>query len=282
MPLAMARPWKHPKTGIYWLRKRVPEDLIPLVGKKEEKRSLGTRDPLEAKRKHAAVLNEVESRWSNLRKPPKALSEREAFELAAPVGDWWMAEHRENPSNQTFWNIEIGETLFELPPPVDPTTISSMERMTQASPFELYTMENWCLQQASDLSHTYGLRLVESDVRMLARCIARVVQRASLQLRRLARGEPAAPVRKFEFGHYGIGALAKQEPLPFSRLVDGWIAERRPALKTIYEWKRVINQLVSFGASKLYRKRAPLRRADLSALFQFIQHSRQAASWNSR
>ena len=40
MPLAMARPWKHPKTGIYWLRKRVPEDLLRLVGKREEKRSL--------------------------------------------------------------------------------------------------------------------------------------------------------------------------------------------------------------------------------------------------
>ena len=27
MALAVARPWKHPKTGIYWLRKRVPDDL---------------------------------------------------------------------------------------------------------------------------------------------------------------------------------------------------------------------------------------------------------------
>ncbi len=50
MPLAMARPWKHPKTGIFWLRKRVPDDLRPLVGKREEKRSLHTRDPAEAKR----------------------------------------------------------------------------------------------------------------------------------------------------------------------------------------------------------------------------------------
>ena len=27
MALAMARPWKHPKTGIYWFRKRVPDEL---------------------------------------------------------------------------------------------------------------------------------------------------------------------------------------------------------------------------------------------------------------
>ncbi|WP_367275022.1 DUF6538 domain-containing protein [uncultured Bosea sp.] len=39
----MSCPWKHPKTGTYWLRKRVPDDLRKLVGKLEEKQSLGTR-----------------------------------------------------------------------------------------------------------------------------------------------------------------------------------------------------------------------------------------------
>ena len=76
MPLAMARPWKHPKTGIYWLRKRVPDDLLRLVGKREEKRSLGTRDPVAAKRLHAAALADIELRWSNLRSPPMVLSEK--------------------------------------------------------------------------------------------------------------------------------------------------------------------------------------------------------------
>jgi len=40
MSLAMSRPWKHPKSGVYWVRKRVPDDLLKLVGKREEKRSL--------------------------------------------------------------------------------------------------------------------------------------------------------------------------------------------------------------------------------------------------
>ena len=52
MALAMSRPWKHPRTGIYWLRKRVPAALIAVVGKREEKHSLKTRDPGEAKRVH--------------------------------------------------------------------------------------------------------------------------------------------------------------------------------------------------------------------------------------
>jgi len=50
MVLSMTRPWKHPKTRVYWLRKRVPATLQPLVGKTEEKHSVGTKDLAEAKR----------------------------------------------------------------------------------------------------------------------------------------------------------------------------------------------------------------------------------------
>ena len=78
----MSRPWKHPKTGVYWLRKRVPDDLQKLVGKREEKQSLGTRDPAEAKRKHLAALTAVEERRANLRVAPRTLTEREACGIA--------------------------------------------------------------------------------------------------------------------------------------------------------------------------------------------------------
>ena len=63
----MSRPWKHPRSGVYYLRKGVPEDLRELVGKLEEKRSLGTRDPAEAKRRHAEALADVEVRWATRR-----------------------------------------------------------------------------------------------------------------------------------------------------------------------------------------------------------------------
>jgi hypothetical protein len=45
----------------------VPDDLRDLVGKREERFGLGTRDPSEAKRLHALKLAEVEERWANLR-----------------------------------------------------------------------------------------------------------------------------------------------------------------------------------------------------------------------
>jgi hypothetical protein len=103
MALAMARPWKHPKTGIFGLRKRIPVDLRPVIGKREEKQSLGTRDPNGAKRIHAQALAELAERWANLRSGPKALSEREAHELVAPAYEWWVNAHRDNPSDQKMW-----------------------------------------------------------------------------------------------------------------------------------------------------------------------------------
>jgi hypothetical protein len=93
----MSRPWKHPRSGVYYLRKGVPEDLRELVGKVEEKRSLGTRDPTEAKRRHAEALADVEVRWANLRAGPKALTEREAHQLAVTVHDRWLQQHQEKP-----------------------------------------------------------------------------------------------------------------------------------------------------------------------------------------
>jgi hypothetical protein len=115
MPLAMSRPWKHPNSGVYWLRKGVPEDLRTLVGKREEKRSLQTRDPAEAKRRHAEALAEIESRWANLRAGPKSLTETEAHQMAAAVHDRRLQQHQDNPSEQTFWRTDRGDRLFAPP-----------------------------------------------------------------------------------------------------------------------------------------------------------------------
>lgn len=56
----MSRPQKQPNSGVYWLRKRVPDDLRALVGKREEKLSSSTRNPKEAKRRPAQALIEMQ------------------------------------------------------------------------------------------------------------------------------------------------------------------------------------------------------------------------------
>src|SRR5215207_8756889 len=119
MPLTMTRPWKHPSSGIYWLRRAVPDDLRPILKKREERRSLGTRDPTEARQKHAQVLAELEARRASLRSGPKELTEREAHRLAQAAHDRWLAIHRDNPSEQAFWRTDLIEKLWAPPGTID-------------------------------------------------------------------------------------------------------------------------------------------------------------------
>lgn len=55
----MADPFKHPVSGIYYLRRKVPLELRAALGR-EIKRSLKTRDPVQAKYEFARVWAESE------------------------------------------------------------------------------------------------------------------------------------------------------------------------------------------------------------------------------
>jgi Domain of unknown function (DUF6538) len=249
MPLAMSRPWKHPKTGIYQLRKVVPEDLRKLVGKREEKVSLQTRDPVEAKLRHAEALAEIEKRWANLRAGPKSLTEREAHQLAVAAHDRWLEQHRDNPSQQTIWDVELGDRVFAPPkreksPDYDylyDNSVLVVDRLET----KILQMEEWCLRAAGDCLAVHGLVVDNQSRRTLARAIARAIHRASLTLAKLANGEvfagalfsPVAVVSAPQISR------AAQRPVTFQELVDGWAAERRPVAKTIYEWSRVVREL---------------------------------------
>ncbi|MCK1333435.1 hypothetical protein IVB57_35230 [Bradyrhizobium sp. CW9] len=191
MPLPMSRPWKHSESGVYWLRKGVPEDLRALVGKREEKRSLGTRDPIEAKRKHTEALAEIEERWANLRAGAKDLTEREAHELAAFAYERWFEQHRDNPSLQTVWNVELGGRLFAPAPKPKAGQIYDGTFLSDLNPddFERLSMEMWCLDGADERLKACGFKPDEGNRRTPAKAIAAAVQRASLMLERLANGE---------------------------------------------------------------------------------------------
>jgi integrase len=248
MPLAMSRPWKHPNSGVYWLRKGVPEDLRALVGKREEKRSLQTRDPAEAKRRHAEALAELEVRWANLRAGPKSLTEREAHQLAAPYHDRWLVQHRDNPGGQTVWDTELGPRLF-LPPkplPPDQSYDASFFLDFDKDAFRRGELEAWCTGGAEECLAAQGLKVDDQSRLRLAKAIAAAVQRASMTLARLAKGE----MIESTFFSAGAGAPpiapASQKPVPFESLIKGWASERRPVEKTVYEWTRVMGQLEKF------------------------------------
>lgn len=119
--LIMARPWKHPKTGVYYFRRSIPEDLRPSARggqaepRQEYKRSLHTKDPRNAKRLYADVvpifdeyLSELRSRKAKANSPaptsqataqetPSEYSRETLASLAAELAHQIVAEHAANP-----------------------------------------------------------------------------------------------------------------------------------------------------------------------------------------
>lgn len=64
MVCAIGTPKRHPESGVFWFRKRVPDRLKTKVGKCEIKFSLRTRDPVIARLKNLEAMVEIERAWA--------------------------------------------------------------------------------------------------------------------------------------------------------------------------------------------------------------------------
>lgn len=103
MVLAMSRPFKHPKTGVYYFRKAVPDDLRDVIGKREEKISLRTKSPAEARVAYAQIAAEVENRWKALRSKPEPLTHRQIVALAGEAYRELVHAVGDNPGDPEIW-----------------------------------------------------------------------------------------------------------------------------------------------------------------------------------
>jgi integrase len=66
MVCALGTPKRHPESGIYLFRKRVPERLRLCVGRSEIKFSLRTRDPVVARIRNLEEMARLERAWSGI------------------------------------------------------------------------------------------------------------------------------------------------------------------------------------------------------------------------
>jgi integrase len=251
MALAMARPWKHPKTGIFWLRKRVPEDLRAVICKREEKFSLKTRDPDEAKILHAQALADLEQRWSNLKAPPKPFSEREAHDLVAPAYEWWVNLHKDNPSEQALWKTKFFHVLWSareyekynhLP------LVELSKHWEENGYLDANTMEQFCRDRVGELLTHRGLKADGVSQERITKAFGAAIQRASLHLEKLAGGEFTAlsSHSTMPHDHNRSNPEGVNQAVAFETLIKGWASERQPVKKTVYEYTRVLRDLANF------------------------------------
>jgi hypothetical protein len=77
----------------------VPADLVAIVGKREEKVSLRTRDSAEATAAYHKVAADIDRRWASLRQGTRRISHREAEVIAGEFYRKLIAEHEADPGD---------------------------------------------------------------------------------------------------------------------------------------------------------------------------------------
>ena len=121
MALKMPSPVKD-RHGTYYLRRRVPKDLLAHVGRPAIRRSLETKNAAEAKLRMTRALADLDAEWANYRSGSTTLTEREAHDLARPLHDELVARFIDNPSlrdtwfehlYERVWFIEWDDSVFE-------------------------------------------------------------------------------------------------------------------------------------------------------------------------
>jgi integrase len=272
MALSMSRPFKHRDTGMYWLRKRVPDDLRAVIGKTEVKKTLGTKDPAEAKRLHAAALAEIETEWATLRKGvPESLTESLIAEFEKVIFERWLDHHDGGRNVEPFWatrgvediwepvlsvNMNDGTSSMVCPtdhPPKFPASYSYDDPRLMEDPFG-NPLRLFAYQCGDEYAVERGLQVSDDDRLRLAKAAVRGIQRASQHMKpRLGWGDPASSAAAPQRPSAVVGSAAKptiadgaSKPLPFNELVEGWARERRPSKKTAKTYPRVMDKLREF------------------------------------
>ncbi|WP_019199325.1 DUF6538 domain-containing protein [Afipia birgiae] len=249
MVLLMARPWKHPQSGFYYIRQRIPQDVRAVArGLKiklpEEagnggvelgpttqlvKVSLRTRDIQDAKARHAAALSHLSSLWRSLRDGPQHLSQKQIIALAGDFRRRAVAKWDDEPGPSGIWS-----KLLEMSAKWDEAT-----RLREMAPFVAEHLARHALNVSDDSKTRLAHELYKVG------------------------GEIAALMKRRAEGYYDVDDGADRFPplrLPdtgkpptaaktLTQLFEGWKreAERENyAEKTFDEYEATIERLVAF------------------------------------
>ena len=103
----MARPYKHPRTGVYYFRQRVPTDLRRLLGDKIVSRSLRTKDKEQAKLRNAVEVQKQAMIWERHRKQPEPLPHAQIVALSGFLYRDLMATLELEPGEASVWQAAL-------------------------------------------------------------------------------------------------------------------------------------------------------------------------------
>lgn len=234
MVLPMSRPSQITRSDTYYFRKRVPADLVAVVGRKEIRISLGTKDPLVAKERHLLKEQEIANEWASLRSPSQTLSHRQLTALAGQLYHEYVDMLQDEAGEPIIW-----EHVLRL--------------MNEAA--ETGRLEKWYGDIVDSHLKKRGISL---DVRSRARLLPLVHD---------AYKQAAEQLQKQSNGDYSPDPKADRFPLFEGEQEEKPKSATRLTLTMLYNWWRD-DHLANGGAERTVKD----YHQKLTALISFLGH----------
>lgn len=252
MVLQMPRPFKHPKTGVYYFRARVPADLVAQVGRKEVKVTLGTKDPALAKQLFSDKEREFETRWKSFRAKPEPLPHRQIVGLAGKLYLQFMAPLEDEPGEPELWHrvLEIGDAVY-----------ANEDKM-----------ERWYGPAIDELLQREGLAIdASSRSRLLHESHTALKQAAEQQLKR-SQGDYSPDPKADRFPK--LKPSTTDDGATLNKLFELWerdhVAEGK-SLRTVEDFRQKIEDFIKFLGHSSATRVTP---KDVANYTEYLRHER--------
>ena len=213
-----------------------------MVGKREEKFTLGTRDPSEAKALFAIAAAEVESRWKNLRRGLISLSERQAAAIAGEIYREIVDGEKDYPSDNREHRIDalMHDRLGE-----DPKTVSVaiFGDQNTGQRFLAVMQQRRVEEPITKYLNRHGLRIDPQSRKLLETQVGRAIYEARQYLQRLTTGDWREDPNGDRFPVLEKAETSPPEKIGKRTVLDafeGYLKERKPSAATEKRWRPII------------------------------------------
>lgn len=247
-----AAPFRHPETGMFYFRRKVPARIVRAIGKSWIKKSLGTKDPREAKALFAKEAARVEELFRNA-ETLVSLTFQQVTALAAE----WYAERLKADEQEPGNADDLSTVLSDLS--LDPSYAQKVATVGD---------------HVSAILEAKGLVVDEDTRAALVGAFYESNRRLVWYLGKRAKGDysedqsiAAAP--KFQ-------RHPKKARVSFNDLLAGWTTETKPRQRTVNEFKRAVDRLAEFIGTGDAAKITPENVADFKA--DLLKSGRSAKS----
>lgn len=253
MPLKMPTPIKDKSSGIYYIRLRVPAEIVHAVGKREVSKSLRTRDPAEAKERFAQEYARYQRRWEAYRNRPQPLPFKEIVRLSGKVYHDLMTTLEDEPGEPEVWK--------------------QVRRLNSEAEKDEEALEQWYGTMVDDLLLDEGVATDATSRKRLLQEVVKAWQQATLQQLKRSLGDfsPDPDAARFPVREPNKQTQRRKPPVTISTLFEAWKRDHRANGKpeaTIADFAQKLSAL------KAYLGHEDVARVDARDISEWVDHLR--------